>query len=931
MLENKAIKTRGIALVLTLLILLSAKAEAQNFSGSGQLTIAGRTTRTAIVYPDNWKANVWFDWGGHEILHRFTKLITGRSLKKIPASKLQRERFHVRIWIGRQPEVDRVMGKALDMLDDDGYLMVARGNDVYIAGKHWWGTNWAVYDLLESYAGCRWYLMEPRWWQSDQDGMLGPGDIIPRSGSISIPWGMTRVEQPDYKSRWFRFAPYHSFRLRNRDQFHHALRNIFPLEMFDQHPEYFPEIDGHRQRPKDANQSQPCVSNPEVVQITASAVIKKFQDDPALSSVSLGMNDSNRFCQCDQCLAIAPPDIVEKKQRIAYAFFDYYNQVARRVAKRYPDKRLGCLAYAYLQQLPPNKIQLEPNLVPYLTLDSAQLFDPDQIPEFRQNLQKWQPLSQHMGVYEYMYGGGFLIPRIYNQDLAGNIKDRYGVKADGFYAEAYPNWGLDGPKYWLASKLLWDTSLDPNALLDQFYGDMFGRKWVTVNYHGGTAPQTFATLSQSAELMKQYFELLETTWRQQQLESKKSNYRWFNDPTQLEIFSLQTCQQAQQLLDMALNSTANEVVRRRIKYFRTSFQVTRVACARNAYAKSLEELVQTSPNNVEGLIGGLNRWLSAGDLDKAIAKAQSLGFAALNDTGNKLDKAKKTFDQQPVAAAIELADLLTDRAVQAFDPASRMDYENVMVRSVPQHAPAMLTDLMRRRSLFVESTRVQPEIDGRIQDHESGKPVFSGRFHENANTQQGRLQSLLDEFDENRTRVWCHRVENELYLGFQCQQDPKTVGSVVKKNDTTSWQGADMLKDNCIVLSFFAPKSPLRTIRINSNGAFSDYQGRDLQWNAVLKSAVQKTQSGWQGELLLDLKKLEIDGSQPVEVSIARYTRRADPKNKGKFITRATTLVPFPHTGGHVGAGNHPHLMTFRTGTRLIFQGGLTPVSIPSN
>ena len=140
-----------------------------------------------------------------------------------------------------------------------------------------------------------------------------------------------------------------------------------------------------------------------------------------------------------------------------------------------------------------------------------------------------------------------------------------------------------------------------------------------------------------------------------------------------------------------------------------------------------------------------------------------------------------------------------------------------------------------------------------------------------------------------------------------------------------------MLKDNCIVLSFFVPKSPLRTIRINSNGAFSDYQGRDLQWNAVLKSAVQKTQCGWQGELLLDLKKLEIDGSQPVEVSIARYTRRADPKNKGKFITRATTLVPFPHTGGHVGAGNHPHLMTFRTGTRLIFQGGLTPVSIPSN
>ena len=916
MLEKKVIYPCRIAMVFTLLIFLSFKTEAQDLKGRGhELTIVGPTTRTAIVYPDKWQKNVWYDWGGHEIFNRFSKLITGKDLQRIPASKLVRGKFDVCIWIGRQPEVDRVIGGRLDQLDDDGYLMAATGKNVYIAGKHWWGTNWAVYDLLESYAGCRWYLMEPRWWQPDQDGMLGPGDIIPKSASIHIPRDMFRIEEPDYKSRWFRFAPYHSFRLRNRDKFHHALRNIFPLEMYDQHPEYFPEIDGQRIRPVDSNQYQPCVSNPEVVQITANAAIRKFKEDPTLGSVSLGMNDSNRFCECQACLAIAPPEIVEKKQRIAYAFFDYYNQVARRVAKIYPDKRLGCLAYAYLRELPAGKIQLEPNLIPYLTLDSAQLFEPAQRIELRQSLQKWQKLSQHMGIYEYMYGGGFLIPRIYNGDLADNLKSRYGVKADGFYAEAYPNWGLDGPKYWLASKLLWDTSLDPNVLLNQFYGDMFGRQQATLTSHADGAPRAVANLSQSAELMKQYFELLETAWRQQQPKSKKSNYRWLNDPTQLAIFSPQTLQQAQQLLDQANDAAASKTIRRRVEYFRTSFQVTRVACARYAYAKSVEELAKASPNDMDGLIEGINNWLSAGDLDKAIANAQSLGVAALNDAGNALDTAKERFDQHPITAFLQLADLLTDRAIQAFHPASRMDYEKVVVRSVPRNVPDMLTDLMQRRSLFVQSTKVQPEIDGLIQQRECGEPAFSGRFY----ASQGS-QSRLDKLDENLTRVWCHTVGNELYLGFQCQQDPETVGSVVKEDDTTSWRDADMLNDDCIVLSFFVPKNPLRSIRINSNGAVSDFEGTNLQWNGTLKSAALKTKSGWQAELLLDLKQLQIDRSKPVEMSVARYTRRADPENKGKFVTKATTLVPFPLTGSRVGHGNHPHLMIFRTGTRLIFK-----------
>ncbi len=886
------------------------------------LTIVGPRTRTAIVHADNWKQNVWYDWGGHRILHRFAKLITGQNVPLASAAKLDREQFDVRIWVGRQPEVDRVIGDRLDALDDDGYLLLVKGRDVYLAGKHWWGTNWAVYDLLESYAGCRWYLMEPRWWRADEDGMLGPGDIIPKADTIQIPAELNRTEEPDYKARWFRIAPMHSFRLRSRDKFHHALRQIFPLELYDQHPEYFPEIDGKRDRPRDANHSQPCVSNPDVVRITTDFVLRKFKENPSLGTVSIGMNDTGQFCECKDCLAIAPQRIEDKGQRIAYAFFDYYNNVARRVAQVYPDKRLGCLAYAGLRRLPADSIQLEPNLVPYLTLDSAQLFDPEQVVEFADSARKWDRISQRMGIYEYIYGGGFIIPRIYNDDLARNIKNRYGVNADGFYAEAYPNWGLDGPKYWLVSKLLWDTSLDPDSLLDQFYGDMFGRRSRTRESSERTAPNArsltisaTSDLSECAKTMKQYFALLEKAWRDQTLKSDRSNYRWLRDPRQMEIFTPKICEEAQRLLDRAYSLAKTKEQSRRIEFFRTTFQITRIVCTRYAHAREVERLAGDDSASVDQLIAGLNQWMAAGDLAAAIEKGRALGFAALSNTGDDMFEVTRNFDQQPVAAATRVAEELVTRVVADHSFSSHQQ----LVGAIDKAAPKSLLDLVRRRALFVANRDRLPVADGDISSAEWGPPIFDDRFHAYAHN-VGRSISLLDKFGHDDTRVWCVRSGDKLCFAFDCEQDPATVGASVRDNDTTGWRNPAMLYDDCIVLNFFRQGTQFRSVRINANGAWSDHQGGKNEWNAVSDAAAKIAADGWRAELVLDLKRLSLgDGTDLFEISIARYTREPHPTKKGEFVARATTLVPFPFTKGTIGHGNHPNLMTFRTGSQVIF------------
>ena len=233
---------------------------------------------------------------------------------------------------------------------------------------------------------------------------------------------------------------------------------------------------------------------------------------------------------------------VAVNMKIAYAFFKFYNKVAEEIEKDYPEKRLGCLAYAVLSSLPKGAIKLHPKIVPYLTRDSAQLFDKNEQREFRETVDRWNALSSRMGIYEYLYGGGFIIPRIYNRYLLKNVRDQYGVNVDGFYGEAYPNWGLDGPKYWLLSKLLWNHRLDPETLMDDYCKNMYGP---------------------AAAAMRQYFDFLEEIWCTQTLVSNRSNYRWLDDIKQIEIFPPARCDQAWKLLEEARNLAKTEIQKKR--------------------------------------------------------------------------------------------------------------------------------------------------------------------------------------------------------------------------------------------------------------------------------------------------------------------------------------------------------------------------------
>ncbi len=884
------------------------------------VTVVGPKVRTVIIIGEQPRYQYPY-WGGHAIVQRNLLLITrdadGRGGINVPIVQEKDLRgkdldaaYDFRIWVGDQPRVQEILGPALTKLDDDGFILRCTGRDLYLCGKHKWGTHWAAYDLFERYAGCRWYMEGGvRFWMPKEDGMIGLGDVIPRRERWEIPSAFDIVEEPSYKMRWFMTAPAHSFRLRYRDRFHHALVNILPPQKYGaEHPEYYPELDGKRHVPQPPREQdfQPCISNPEVVRLVAAAAIEHFDKNPADTSFSVGMNDTNKFCRCARCQAMAPAAITEPGARTAYAFFRFYNEVAEQVAQRHPDKRLGCLAYAGIKGVPAGSIRLHPMLVPYLTVDSAQLWDEPVRASFRENVAKWNSLATRMGIYEYIYGREFIVPRIYNRHLLSNIRERYGVGVDGFYAECGPNWGLDGPKYWLIDKLLWDHRKDPEALAAQYYSDMFGP---------------------AAGEMKAYFDFLEQTWCTQPLKSAKSNYRWMGDVRQLEIFPPAKCDEAMRLLGAAetrLGAASRAAAdrraelaeaARRVEFFKTSFAFTRMMSYRYAACQALERGAAIQPPDWAQMLNGLETWLESGSLRNSYEAVRNLKFAidTVSGHGANLESFRYHFDGNPgpARALHALSQEMVKRAA-AQGPVRSADEMRRRIALVPAEMTAGREELRAPNAvrfavelagesgfLFIRRAAQPPTLDGTIEAHEWGAPAYSGRFHEGY---------VIEDRVPHRTNIYAVAHDKTLYLAFDCEGDPKLIGASVEGVNTDTSAYPAMARDDAIALSLLnAGRSAMRVL-VNANGSIQDEK------RGICQAKVRRTEQGWQVEMSLPLSVI---GSG---AAIARYSRVAGGPKEHR--TQFSTIAPVARGVGNViGTGNHDACMCFVWGPRWVQEG----------
>ena len=358
------------------------------------------------------------------------------------------------------------------------------------------GSLNAVHEFLRG-LGVRWYM------QGDL------GEIVPKQLTIALP-RVNKVVRPDFAYR--QLGPYTPvfygdskeailWRLRlglapgqeltGLSYFGHGIELVHHRdEVKKAHPEYY-ALWGGRRATEHMGGGAPCLSSEGLFQSNvkfARAVFDIY--DPPMISVMPADGYVNP-CQCDLCKGKGTPERGWDGQISDYVW-DYVNRVARELLKTHPTKKIICFAYgAY--RLPPEKIEkLSPNIVVGICQTRAGFYDAGKQREFIQLREQWLKKAPSGELYNYDYylhsRPGFTyesIPVFFPHAIAQDLRSLKGISVGEFVELTRTSWakgvpqGVHAPGFnhlnvYVTSRMYWDTSLDVNALLEEYYAGFYG-------------------------------------------------------------------------------------------------------------------------------------------------------------------------------------------------------------------------------------------------------------------------------------------------------------------------------------------------------------------------------------------------------------------------------------------------------------------------
>ena len=360
---------------------------------------------------------------------------------------------------------------------------------LYLTGADDAALAHAIYAFLEK-LGCRWYMPGP------------VGENIPHSPTLAVQ-PMTEMQTPDFvhRSVWWAYGgrpawmreQYAEWCRRNRmggvaaSMGHNLMRIVPPAKFGETHPEYFPLRGGIRRvpGPKDADNWQPCTTNPDVVRLAIEAARDYFDKNPAAWSFSLSPNDGYGWCECEACRALDPPEWREADGRgKAGRMLAFANQVAEGLAKTHPAKFVAWYAYAGTVE-PPAGPKVHPNCIVSLAhygwcgcnVHPMQDLACPQNAKFIPIVEGWSKLAHTLFAREYfalIAGPADGLARVAaGYSLARDIPFYRAHGFAGINSESVADYGIAALNFWLAARLMWNASANVEALLEDYYGGMY--------------------------------------------------------------------------------------------------------------------------------------------------------------------------------------------------------------------------------------------------------------------------------------------------------------------------------------------------------------------------------------------------------------------------------------------------------------------------
>jgi len=275
---------------------------------------------------------------------------------------------------------------------------------------------------------------------------------------------------------------------------------ILPGKTWDrflrEHPQWFAmQSDGSRYFDPSWERPRLCKSNKELIEATAQEKIKELKRNPGQKSISLMTQDGGSkagFCMCPACKALDPPegrptniwtydhksgrtrrfDYVSLTDRMLY----FYNAIAEKVAKVYPDVLFTGQAYS-IYRAPPIRHKLHPNIV-IRFVHRTDYYANDQVR--RDGMADWDAWAQAAGMIYWrpnllLWGRHEGTPGIFVHKLAEDFRHIAHNKCVGTdFDSCMHHWATQGLNYYVLAKLHWKADLNVDDVIDDYCRSGFG-------------------------------------------------------------------------------------------------------------------------------------------------------------------------------------------------------------------------------------------------------------------------------------------------------------------------------------------------------------------------------------------------------------------------------------------------------------------------
>lgn len=439
--------------------------------------------------------------------------------------------------IGPSNLSQRALGSDIDesTIGYDGIILKSIGNSVVLSGSPKRGPLYSVYEFLEKKLGCR-------WWTSTES-------TIPHTSTLSIKNDFDIFYTPklEYRESFYRDCFNGPFAVKLKcngnsenisDEFggHHIFQYfvhssfilIPPQKYFMDHPDWFSEIDGTRKigfpdwagKPQDfielekklqpeqihSSGTQLCFSNDEMIAEMVKNAREALRNNPKASFLSISQNDWRGYCTCEKCRAID-----EEEGSHSASLLRGVNKVAESLEDEFPNLYIETLAYQYTRK-PPKITKPRKNVVIRLCSIECSFAQPlaDEVNKsFRNDLVGWSKIADKLFVWDYATDFAFyLLPFPNYRVIAPNINFYINHNVLGIFEQG--DYQCETGDYvqlrnWVVAKLLWDPSLDPKALVEEFIAGYYAPELVPIYC------QYFDILSDAVEKNSYYLDIYKTT------------------------------------------------------------------------------------------------------------------------------------------------------------------------------------------------------------------------------------------------------------------------------------------------------------------------------------------------------------------------------------------------------------------------------------